>query len=165
MKKKYDNKKTKVLFLDNEVSTIVNGRRCTPVINDKGQFFASALLAADSMGKHVTGITTAVRKSAKCGGLRWFRATLDQCKENGLDVKSALVSQAELAGEVVVVKKKRSHEPKANPPNRVIQGIVFQGFRWTDGAVTVRHDGWTMTRLTETEIPQEILDFTEWLEA
>lgn len=165
MKKKNDNKKTKVLLIDGEVSTVVNGRRCTPVVNDKGQFFASALLAADVLGKHVTGITYAIRNGTRCGGLRWFRATLDQCKGNGLDIKSALVSQAEAAGEVVVVKKRGNSETSKVEPKsrREINDITFQGHRWSDGAVTVRLGSVIMTRPTEADIPEEILAITKWI--
>lgn len=170
-----------VLGKDGDLFTIIDGNRATPVIDQDGTFFTSTVKAGQAYSVAPTSISFAVRNKSRATGKLWTRATLEDCKFNGLDVSEVLLSKAEAAGKVVVVSKhgSRAAEPtvpdpvqpkKAKAPQKrhEVTGATFYGVRWPDGAVTIRANhgsSWAMTRASEEEIPKEMLAEAVWLNA
>ena len=167
------------------------GRRTIPIVNDAGVFFASAGLAADRLNVSRTSISAAVRTGKKTASHIWRRASVAECQANGFDFLNGVPPTTEVepssmveipfkkpvrkANRKVVSTKVMKAKASETAPAKLVtktpveqRDALFYATRWPDGAVTIRAgrgSTWTITRLSEQDIPKEMLDGAVWLAA
>jgi hypothetical protein len=139
-----------------------------PVVNDKGDFYISGRAASLALKMGPAAVAGALFHDRPVGGHKWRYATLEDCKANGIGVgvggKSSLIeipyqeAGAKKLGRPKKAPKKAQEAPEA----------TFYGVRWPDGAVTIRANHgstWTMTRVSEEDVPKEMIAEAVWIGA
>ncbi len=152
------------------VVQIKNGKvklsdRRIPVISDQGEFYTSGREASHALGmKSTAAVAKSLSDGQAVGGRIWRYATNTEVMAHG--IKSEVKEQPTLI-EVPYKEPPRKHKPtKQGAAQRSKVDAAFYGVRWPDGAVTLRANHgstWTMTRMSETDIPKEILTETVWV--